>query len=113
MQSKSLKLSLVVLSCVAMAGASQAATVRCNVHAPLGFYKLLLFRVGDRNPTRVDVHVKIIGGRLYEFPNVPTGDWFVRAVLESDPYISGQGAAGHVTGWLPWTQTIPDCWVRP
>ena len=84
-----------------MISVASAAAVSCNVHAPLGNYTLFLFRIGDRNPTRVDVHVRIDGGKLWTLNNIPSSNWFVKPMLESDPYIMGQRAATKVTGWLP------------
>jgi len=91
----------------------EAATVKCNIHASLGYYKVELFRVGDPYPTRQDYNVRIDGGYIMTYPNVSTGDWFVRATLMSDYNLTGQGPSGHVTSWFPWTEWIPDCWVRP
>jgi hypothetical protein len=90
-----------------------AANVTCSVHASLGDYKIELFRVGDRLPTATIARARIDGGKWVTFTNVPTGYWFVRATHADQTWITGQGAAGHITGWFPWWQTVPDCWVRP
>lgn len=91
-----------------------AATVVCNVHAPLGYYKVELFRVGDPYPTIQKFNEKIDGGKIVYFHGVPTGNWFVRATLEVEDYpLTGQGPSGHITSWFPWNQSLPDCWVNP
>ncbi|GEM_PF-6551654 len=69
-----------VAFCV-LPSAAVAATVSCNVHASLGYYKVELFREGDPYPYRQNYDVKIDGGKLITYKNIPTGKWFVRATL--------------------------------
>lgn len=91
-----------------------AATVRGWIAAPRGSYKIELFRVGDPFPSRQYRNVQInTGGGYATFYNISSGHYFVRATLESDYRLVGQGPSGHVTGYFPWTQAVPTCFVNP
>jgi hypothetical protein len=93
--------------------AAEAANVVCNVHAPFGYYKVELFRTGDPYPYRQLRDVRIDGGKLIGFNNVPTGRWFVRATSQDYPDLRGQGPDTQIQGWWFWRVFLQDTWVRP
>jgi hypothetical protein len=108
-----LRQSLVTLACAGLACLANAATVRCNIHAPLGYYNVFLFRVGDRDPIGYMNWVRIDGGKIVSFTRVHGGDYFVRATLVSDPYLTNQTPAGHLNFYWSTPLWLPDLYIRP
>jgi hypothetical protein len=105
--------------CAAIALATALSTSRslandfkCDIHVPRrANYHLELFRVGDQRPTRVYNEV-IDRDYTVTIRDLPAGSWFVRATNLQNPYSTGQGPSWYIMSWVPWTQWIPDVWVR-